>query len=53
MLVKVVAFFKDDLSVETLRLQLQTLAANYNGGKHNLSDIFLTIFVVLDQEYSL
>ena len=30
---KVVEFFKHDFSVETLRLNLQTLAANYNGEK--------------------
>ena len=45
---KVVEFFKHDFSVETLRLNLQTLAANYNGEMHSLSDIF----VVLDQEWS-
>ncbi|KAL5515243.1 hypothetical protein EMCRGX_G000382 [Ephydatia muelleri] len=37
--VKVVEFFKHDFSVESLRLNLQTLAANYKGEKHNFSDI--------------
>ena len=46
--VKVVEFFKHDFSVESLRLNLQTLAANYKGEKHSFSDIFL----VSDQEWS-
>ena len=37
--VKVVEFFKNDFSVESLRLNLQTLAANYKGEKHSFSDI--------------
>ena len=37
--VKVVEFFKHDFSVESLRLNLQTLAANYKGEKQSFSDI--------------
>ena len=38
-LVKVVEFFKHDFSVESLRLNLQTLAANYKVEKHSFSDV--------------